>query len=179
MAIDELYYKIKAQQKLTRCKSANIKNNKRTRNDKLNNNTKNLFQNEILKKHKNNSIELPSFSPKNSTILTNKHRTINLTYLLKTNDSKRIDSTKQSTRIRVFSGKTNSSYSIMNKTKLFDNKKKNQSKKKSLSVININADIEKYFNNNNSKNKTLKDLNIHKLINKSKMIDYNKFIERK
>ena len=171
MAIDELYYKLKTHQKNIRCKSANINNNKK----KINANDS-IFHNEFLNKEKNNSIELPQFSPPNSTIINRKNKTIDLTYLLKTNDSKGIDSTKQSTRRLFFSGRTNSS--IINRTKILDNKKKNL-KKKSLSVININADIEKYFDvNSKMYNKTTKDFNLQKLMKKSKMIDFKKFIDK-
>lgn len=150
MAIDELYYKLKAQQKLMRCKSANIQNNnKRKINENLKSN-KSFLPIDILNKGKNNSIELPLFSPKSSTYLDKKYRTINL----KLNNSKGMDSTKQSTK-RIFSGKSNSNYTIINnRTKIIDNKKKNKSNKKTLSIININADIEKYYSIN-SKNMTL------------------------
>ena len=172
MAIDELYYKIKTQQKLTRCKSANLNDKKK----KFNSNTK-ILHNEIFNKEKNNSIELPFFSPQNSTILNKIGKTINLTNLLKTNDSKPIDSTKQSTKgLRLFSGKSNSSYSTLSKTKIFENKKKYETKKKSLSIININAKVDKNYDNNI---KTLKDLNIQKLIKKSKILDFNKIIDNK
>ena len=171
MAIDELYYKLRTHQKNIRCKSANIHNSKR----KINANGS-IFHNEFLSKEKNNSIELPQFSPPNSAIINRKNKTIDLTYLLKTNDSKGIDSTKQSTRRLFFSGRTNSS--IINRTKILDNKKKNL-KKKSLSVININADIEKYFDvNSKMYNKTTKDFNLRKLMNKLKIIDFKKFIDK-
>ncbi len=126
MAIDELYYKIKVQQKNNRCKSAIINNNKR----KINNN-KQIFNNDLISNGKDNSIELPKFSPQNSTILNQKNKTINLNQLLKINDSKGLNSTKNSTRrIGIFSGRTNSS--IMNRTKILDNKKKNLNKKNFL-----------------------------------------------
>ena len=167
MAIDELYYKIKAQQKINRCKSANTRNKN---NRILNINRKNI-QNNIAKKIKNNSIDLPLFTPQNSSIINKKTNTIDLTNIL---DSKVFDSTKQSTKnIRIFSGRSNSSYSIMNKTKIFENKKKIQKKNKSLSVIDINVNADKNYPIPN-KNKTLKDLDIEKLMKKSKMIEFNK-----
>ena len=167
MAIDELYYKIKAQQKINRCKSANTRNKN---NRILNINRKNI-QNNIAKKIKNNSIDLPLFTPQNSSIINKKTNTIDLTNIL---DSKVFDSTKQSTKnIRIFSGRSNSSYSIMNKTKIFENKKKIQKKNKSLSVIDINVNADKNYPFSN-KNKTLKDLDIEKLMKKSKMIEFNK-----
>ena len=168
IAIDDLYYKIKAQQKLNRCKSANTKvnNNKRI----ININRKNLH-NTILNKAKNNSIDLPFFTPHNSSLINKKTNTIDLTNLL---DSKIFDSTKQSTKRFIFSGRANSSYnSIMSKTKIFENKKKIPTKKKSLSVIDINANTDNFYYIIN-KNKTLKDLDIEKLMKKSKMIDFNK-----
>ena len=180
MAIDELYYKIKTQQKMSRCKSANVQDNTRKNSIKNRNSNKNSLINNkpILNKEKNKSIELPLFTPKNSVILNKKTHTINLTNLFKTNDSKRIESTKQSTRrVRVFSGHSSSNYSLLNKTKKLENTKKSLPKKKSLSVVNINVDVNRIKNNDiNNKNKTLKDLTIQKLIQKAKMIDFNKIM---
>ena len=64
--------------------------------------------------------------------------------LFRSNDSTRIDSAMQSTKnLRVFSGKSNSNNTIISGTKLFENKKKIEAKKKLLSVVNINPYIEK------------------------------------
>ena len=204
MAIDEYYYKIKSTQKLSRCKSANIINNRR--NSKLNVNhnyfTRNktnkkigvsfnesymhniVFNNEALIKEKNNSnssVEHPIFLSKNSKLLYKNSKPnlnrINMSNLFKSNDSTRIDSAMQSTKnLRVFSGKSNSNNTIIYGTKLFENKKKTETKKKLLSVININPTIEKNKNDINIlfNKKTLQDMRVQKLIRKSKMVDFNR-----
>ena len=119
IAIDDLYYKIKAQQKLNRCKSAIT----RVSNKRIINVNRNIIHNNISNKDKNNLIDLPFFTPHNSSIKNKKPNTINLSNLL---DSKIFDSTKQSTkRLHIFSGRPNSSYnSIVSKTKIFENKRK-------------------------------------------------------
>ena len=204
MAIDEYYYKIKSSQNLSRCKSAGIINKKR--NSKIVENHKNLtrnrtnkktgvsfnnsykhniiFNNDAMIKEKNNSnssLELPLFLSKNSKILNKNSKPslnkINMTNLFKSNDSTRIDSAIQSTKnLRVFSGKSNSNKNIMSGMKFFENKKKIETKKKLLSVVNIKPNIEKNKSDVNIvyNKKNLQDLNVEKLIKKSKMVDFNK-----
>jgi hypothetical protein len=178
IAIDELYHKIVTQQKLSRCKSAiPINNNKEYFNNNKNRNNF-ILNSRNIKNNNNKSIDLPFFTPKNEIISYKKAHTINLSDLLKANDSKRIDSTKQSTgRVRMFSRSPSSNYSLINnKSKI--NRKKILSKNRALSVINIKANLATKRNDNN-KNKTLIDLTIQKLMRKLKMIEFNKVMDYK
>ena len=205
MAIDEYYYKIKSTQKLSRCKSANVINNSRNHklNSNHNNFTRSrtnkkigvtfndsykkniVFNNDALIKEKNNSsnsVDLPLYLSKNSKIFHKNSKPnlnkVNMSSLFRSNDSTRIDSAMQSTKnLRVLSGKSNSNNSIIiSGTKLFENKKKIENKKKLLSVININPTIQKNKSDINVlfKKTTLQDLRVQKLINKSKMVDFNR-----
>ena len=171
MAIDEYYYKIKSTKKFSRCKSANIINNNKNYNLNSNHNnfTRNktnkkigvifnesymhniVFNNNALIKEKNNSnssVELPLYLSKNSKIFHKNYNPnlnkINMSNLFRSNDSTRIDSAMQSTKnLRVFPGKLNSNNTMISGTKIYENKKKIEAKKKLLSDININPNIKK------------------------------------
>ena len=193
---DDVYHKLKANQNEIRCKSAsihkkitfnlNLKNNLtkgKEENKQIYYRNNNFFSNDLLKKEKNNTIELQLFSPNNNNKLNSNIKTINLSNLIKTNDSMKIDTTKQtSKRTRIFSGKYNSSHSFYNlsnsiqkENKKFLGLKKDKTKNRNhFSIININVD------NNDTKEKinktTLKDLELQKLLKKSKTIKFDKIL---
>ena len=193
---DDAYHKLKAQQNEMRCKSANIhkkitfnlnlKSNltkKKEENKEIYFRNHNFFSNDLLNKEKNNTIDLQLPSSKNRNKLNSNIKTINLSNIIKTNDSMKIDTTKQtSKRTRIFSGKYNSSHSFYNLSnsiqkenkKFLDLKNKKTKNRNHFSVININVD------NNDTKEKihktTLKDLELKKLLKKSKIIKFDKIL---
>ena len=196
---DDAYHKVKEQQKSLRCKSANIhkkisfntnniKNNLTKRIDINDNKRKNIiffkrpnfFSNELLRKENNNTIDLQVMSTKSRNKLNSNIKTINLSNLIKSNDSIKLDTTKQtSKRTRILSGKYNSSYSFnklsnsarnVNK-KLFRQKNNNQ-----FSIINLN--VNSCTKDEKAMNKTtLKDIAIKNLIKKSKTKKFEKIIK--
>jgi len=197
---DDAYHKVKAQQKSIRCKSASIhkkifsnatlrdnltKKKDENKKENMTNLRRHNFFSSDLKKEKNNKNDLQLFSVKSRNKLNSNIKTINLSNLnlIKSNDSMKLDSTKQtSKRTRIISGKFNSSYSFnkLSNSMRKDNSKKfklrNKNKNNNFSIININADnCDKKETNMNKT--TLKDLAIQKLIKKSKTIEFDRIIK--
>ena len=200
---DDAYHKVKAQQKRLRCKSANVhkkiefninlkkdltkRQEEKSKKDNNFNFWRNkFFSNDIIRKKDNtNTIDSQLLSAKSRNNLNSKLKTINLSNLFKSNDSLKLDTTKQtSKRTRILSGKYSSNYSFnkisnstrKNNKKIFPLRKSNNHYH--FSVININADScgEKEKEKNMIKT-TLKDLTIKKLIKKSKTIEIEKMIK--
>ena len=196
---DDAYHKVKAQQKSIRCKSANIhkkfffntnlkenlrKKKEENKKDNMSNFRRHNFFSNGLKKEKSNKNDLHLFSVKSRNKLYSNIKTINLSNLnlIKSNDSMKLDSTKQtSKRTRILSGKYNASYSfnkLSNSTRK-DNRrifKLRNNNKNNFSIININADSCDKKETNINKT-TLKDLTIQKLIKRSKTIEFDKILK--
>ena len=193
---DENYHKVKAQQKLSRCKSANIrkqfsfhsniniseKKNEKEKDNNINSRRYNFFSNDLLRRQKKNTIDAPIISAKNRNKLSYNIKTINLANILRQNESLKLESTKQSSRTfraRLISGKSNMSYSFhnVNNSNPKERKKSFYLKNKQISVINFNADkCQKKQENFNKK--TLKDITTQKLIKKSKLIELDKMVNK-
>ena len=188
---DEFYYQQKRQKKGLRCRSAfnqqklpyNINDNKIlaeiiAKRNKLNTKKYFFFHNELETRKKNNSYNSELVSSKSRNKLNSNVKTINLSGIFKSNDSKiKLDTTKQSTKPTRFSAKYSSNYSyykINNSSKIENNKlfrfKRN---KNFVSVINLRAN-NLHKNKQILKKQTLNDITLQKLTNKLKSNKINK-----
>ena len=195
---DEYYYKQKSKNKDLRCKSAinhqslpfnvdinNILGEKIQKKNKLNSRKYFFFNNDLFEKTKNNNsiynIELLSSKSRNK--LNSNIRTINLSGIFQSDESKiKLDTTKHSTKRTKFSAKYSSNFNHykLNISSKAENKKLHQSKSNNsiLSVINIRPD--NFFKNDQIiKKKTLKDISIQNLTNRIKTAKFSKINKNK